>query len=137
MERLLEIVGRIEAVLLRIEGDVAVNRELILRNMELNGNSSGDIKVDVPAVDRKRDVVIECFPDEAKITGGTYDFRDVIKAHGGKWSPEKKAWEVLNPDVDALFASLSSGGAAVHRVEGKRASTPEVELLDTEEMNCV
>ena len=137
MERLLELVGRIEAVLLRIEGDVSVNRELILRNMELNEGSSGDMKVDVPPVDRKRGIVIECSPDGAKITGGTYDFRDLIKAHGGKWSPDKKALEVPKEDVEALEAALSSGGAAVQRSEGKRAITPEVQLLDTEDMNCV
>jgi len=38
-------------------------------------------------------------PEGLEITGRTYDSRDKLKALGGKWNAEKKAW-ILPPDAD-------------------------------------
>lgn len=47
----------------------------------------------------------------ALITGNTYPVKEKIKALGGKWNPDQKAWEV--PDAQAAEAQAIVANAPV------------------------
>jgi hypothetical protein len=45
-----------------------------------------------------------------EITGNTYPVRDSLKALGGKWDPEKKAWLVPDSKVVEARKLVEGGG---------------------------
>jgi hypothetical protein len=45
-----------------------------------------------------------------ELSGATFDFRDQIKARGGKWDPARKVW-VLPAGASTEFEAAAAGGA--------------------------
>lgn len=46
------------------------------------------------------------------VTGDTYNYREVIKAHGGRWHADMKAWEVPSGKVAALEIAINAAPKA-------------------------
>ena len=49
------------------------------------------------------------------ITGNTYPVKDALKALGGKWNPDQKAWMVPDEKVNEANKIVSAGTPAVER----------------------
>lgn len=58
------------------------------------------------------------------ITGNTYPVKDQLKAIGGKWNPDEKAWMV--PDNKADDARKIVTGSATATTETTRPYRPQV-----------
>jgi hypothetical protein len=46
------------------------------------------------------------------VSGDTYNYRELIKAHGGRWNAPSKVWEIPSGKLAALQAAIAAAPAA-------------------------
>lgn len=128
---------KIELHLARIEALVQVSNELIQENIRLRQQGNDPVHIPTPVFPTpKRDCKLRISSDQGitRITGNTYECRELLKKHAATWDGPTKSWIITSSgDKDELIKSLESENIDFVTTEVEPATD---EVVFTSEVEC-